>query len=404
MRFQLLIAVLVGTLIMPPVLNCSDFQYTVTVGAGEEYNTNVNEKSTPRADWVSVGTAKGGATYEAPRLKAEGKIDGSFNVYALGNRTDEFKGSGQAKASVAVMPEVLFVEGEEQFKQVFTNLARGETNPTDSTRDQSNQNTLIGRIYLTPHLSDRLALKAGTEFTAYIYDSSVQNKQQYTAFANTMYELTPSLQFLLDLLAQRQETKLGGYERASARAGFKWNYMDGGSIMLSGGPRYSRYDNGATNLDPDIEAKLDQTLGRLLFTGAASSKYVENPSSIYSSRTNVVSGSVAWKHDRGSFTARAGYTLLDGEDTKRSNQLSLGLAAEYQITSRLLLKASGARETSLTSTNFQTRWYAEGNLAYELGHNFSLEGYSKWKLSNTTLGTNSNYTVNIAGIRLTKTF
>jgi len=43
-------------------------------------------------------------------------------------------------------------------------------------------------------------------------------------------------------------------------------------------------------------------------------------------------------------------------------------------------------------------------LTYDLGKDFSLEGYYRWKVAESTQGVNNNYTVNIVGLSLKKTF
>jgi len=418
MRALLCLVLLLALLAMPVSSLASTSEYSMMLGVGEEYNSNVNEKNNPQADWVSRATAVGSFKYGAARLAVDGKVDGSFNIYALGNRNDEFKGSGQLNSKLTVSEELFFVEANGSFQQVYQNLIRGETNPTDSTRNQVNQYVTTGRAYLTPHFADRLAVRIGYEFTAYIYgdpqgsgtsnsssgNNTGTNKVVHTVFATTAYELTPVFQVTLDANALKQYSQRGGLERGYVNAGFKWQFSEDGFIFAKAGPRYSKYDNGTSSLNPFVDAAISQKFGRFTTSATLSSLYTENPSATYSSLKNTVGATLAWDADRLSLQARGSYSLTDGEDTQRSNQFSLGVSAKYILTPRLAVSVGGSRDTTQTSNSFQVRWYANGAVTYELGKDFSLEGYYRWKVSETTQGVNSNYTVNIVGLSLRKSF
>lgn len=417
MRALLCLVVLLA-FAMPVLALAGTSEYSMTVGVGEEYNSNVNDKNNGQSDWVSKATAVGAFKYGGVRLAVDGKVDGSFNIYALGHRNDEFKGSGQLNSKLTVSEQLFFVEANASFQQVYQNLIRGETNPTDSTRNQVNQYTTTGRAYLTPHFSDRLAVRIGYEFTAYVYGNpqglgtansssgsgTGTNKVVHSVFASTVYDLTPVCQVTLDANALKQFSQNGGLERAYVALGGRWQFSEDGSIFAKAGPRYSKYDNGASSLNPFVDAAITQKFGRFSTSATVSSMYTENPSATYSSLKNTVGASIAWEAERLSLQARGSYSLTDGEDTQRSNQFSLGITAKYALTPRLALSAGGARETTQTSNSFQVRWYANGSIIYDLGKDFSLEGYYRWKVSESTQGVNNNYTVNIVGLSLRKTF
>jgi hypothetical protein len=421
MRLQLLITILIGTLIMPPVLNCSTFEQSITLGVGEEYNSNVNDKSEAKEDWVSVATAKGDVKYESARVNANATIDGSYNYYALGNRTNEFKGNAQAKATFAVLQDTFFIEGEEKFQQVYTNQARGATNSMDSTRDQTNQNTVTGRAYITPRLSDRLATKLGYEYSAVIYNSTIPNKQINTIFSSASYELTPTLQLLVDADGRIEESQTSWQEGVRVSSGFRWQYSENGVFQVKAGPRFIRYNIGDFVVNPYWDATWSHSFGRFQVTGDSSSVYTQNPSSNYSSRNTSVGATLALNYDRGSIQARSRYSYLDGIGTQPSQQVSLGISTSYSLTDRLKVSAGGSCEYSLNSQGLQTsngnpsslssqtnqtaqtRWYADTSLSYELGDKFFVEGYCKLKLSTGSSST-SNYNTNIVGIQIKKTF
>lgn len=418
MRLFLLHVMLLTALAAPPVLHAGTSEYAMTLGLGEEYNTNVNEKPDAQMDWVSKATAVGSLKYEAARVAVNGKVDGSFNVYALGHRSNEFKGTGQLNSKATVAEELFFVEANGSFQQVYQNLIRGETNPTDSTRSQVDQYVASGRAYLTPHLADRLSVKIGYDFTAYIYgdpqgpsatggssgSNAVSDKVVHAVYAMTAYELTPLFQVTLDVNALKQFSQKGSLERGYANAGFKWQFSEDGDVSVKAGPRYSKYDNGTSSLNPFLDATITQKFDKFTATATLKSLYEENPSATYSSLKNSVGMTLGWEGDRGTLQARASYSLTDGEDTQRSNQLSLGISAKYQLTPRLVITVGGSRDTTQTSNTFQVRWYANGGLAYDLGKDFSLEGYYRWKVSEQNQGNTNNFAVNIVGLSLKKTF
>lgn len=404
LRLYLGLTLLIGALTVPTAAASAPLEQKITIGLGEEYNSNVNETPTARADWVTVVSAVGGATYEASRVTASAQVNGTYNFYALGNRTDEFKGTAQVKATGEIIKELLFIEGEDLIQQVYTNLARGETNPTDSTRNQVNQNTTTGRIYITPKLNDRLQLKLGYQFIGYFYDKPELNKQANSVFLKTNYEITPNLQFLVEGDGVHHVAQTSWFDRVTFGGGFRWEYSSDGFIVAKAGPRFTRYNYGEFILDPYWDAKLTHTAGKLQAILETSSVHTENPSSKYTSRKTGAGVTVAWKDERASIQARAAYSYLDGPDTQDSEQIALSVTTTYELTPRLTLKASVTRDASLASQKNQTRWYADGSATYDLGKDFSLEGYCKWKLSESTQGGKDDYFVNIVGIRLKKTF
>jgi len=412
MRTQLTAIILLAALVMPPPLQCGTFEYNVSVGVGEEYNSNVNERPDPKADWVSKASVNGKISYVGPRVEGSASADGSFNLYALGNRDNEFKGNAQAKLKVEAVKDLIFIEGEDKLSQVYSSITRGETNETDSNRQQVFQNESKALVYITPQVSERLALKAGYEFKAWTYLNNQpetttgfgRNKWNHRIFAGAVYDLSPTLTLTMDAEANRQEPQESGFTRAMVNAGFKWQYGENGILTVKAGPRLTHYDNGDTSARPFWEAKLTHGFGRFYVSAETSSLYEQNPSADYDALRNSVGGTAGYRFDRGSLEARARYSFVTGEDTQNSNQLSLSITGTYELTPRLLLKASGSREYSLTSRRGLTRWYVNGSLQYEIGKGFSVEGYYRWKLSEASNSPADNYFVNIAGVQFRKTF
>lgn len=418
MRVPLYLTVLLALFVLPVSALAGTSEYSMSLGVGEEYNSNVNEKANAQPDWVSKATAVGKVKYQSARIEADGEIDGSFNIYALGNRNDEFKGNALANAKVALVEELLFVEAHGTFRQVYNNLIRGETNPTDSTQSQVDQYVTSGRAYITPRLSDRLSSMIGYEFIGYFYgdgsntstnvnstsSGSAKNKISNGVFANFIYELTPLWQLTLDASTLRQDSRSGGLQRSYVNAGFKWQYSADGYISAKVGPRYSVYDNGTSSLNPYVDAVWSHTLNRFTAKAILSSLYTDNPVATYSTLKKTAGLSLDWEGEKLTLQAKASLTNTDGEDTRDSDQLALGLTARYEITPRLIFKAGASRNSTVTSSYTQVRWYANGGLEYSLGKDFSLEGYYRWKIYDSSQGSSLNYNVNIVGLSLKKTF
>lgn len=404
MRLKLFAILLLTGFALPSWGFCSKLEHSLIVGTGEEYNSNVNEKASAKPEWTTILSANGTASYESARITASGIVDGTYNFYALGNRQDEFKGSASAKSTVTVVQDFLYAEGEDLFSQVYNNLGRGETNPTDSTRQQTNQNIVIGRAYITPHVGERLSLKLGYEFKAVMYDKSAQNKQTNMIFAKTGYDLTPKFHLLFDTDGSRLDGPSGWYERVVLSGGFKYEYMEKGILQVKAGPSFTRYDTGSFVLDPFWEAGITHAFDRLTLSIDTSSVYSENPVTRYNSRKTAVGGKATWQMDRLALNAGTTYSALGGEDTQQSEQISLTAGFTYDLTPKLVLKANGTQAFSTTGGKSQTRWYADGSLTYEIKNEFYIEGYYKWKLSGSSQGGDNNYQVNIVGLRLKKTF
>jgi hypothetical protein len=378
---------------------------TLTLSSGDEYNDNVNEKARKQADFVNSVSANGGYNHQSSRLKVMGSLDGSYNYYSMGNRANEFRGGGQASVSLAVVPNSIFLEGQDSFRQVFSSLVQGQTNSSDSSRGQTTQNSATFTAYATPHLGDRLALKVGVDLTSIMYNSTeTTNKQGYGAFIQSAYDLTPKLQLTAETEANHESTSHGGQQWTIVAGGFMWEYTDGGTLQAKAGPRFTSYEDGGSELDPFWNVRLSQTIRRMSLSIDSSSFYVENPSSSYTSKSRKIGATVGWKNDRTSLQFRGTYSILDGGGLASTNQTSVNLTASHELTPRLSMRMSATEELSDQSGYSHTRLYADGSLIYQLAEKWSVEGYYRWKLSDSSSGGNDNYTVNKVGLQLRKSF
>lgn len=414
MRVLFLLVMLYGAVLLSAAY-CSSEENTITVGIGEEYNDNVNERPNAKSDFITKPYAKGAMKYEGGRILLDGYIDASYNLYAQGNRADEFKGTALLHTKAALVRDSVFAEASGNIQQVFKSIALGQSNSVDSTNNQVNQGTINGQLYATPRLNERTSLKTGYDFTAYVYgwgpwqnnttqngNSSV-NKTIHTVFANAAYELTPLWQLFLEANASRQDTIRGGYDKVYANTGFRYQFSEEGVLQVKAGPQYAWFDNGTSTLTPYVDAFAEQKFGRLALRGYATSNYAENPASKFAALKQTAGFRGTWTGERASLTANAMYTVTSGEETIRSNQLSLSTRLSYALTERLTASVGAQCESNVTSRYNQVRWYADGGLTYELGKDFSLQGYYNWKLSDSNSHA-YNYNVNIIGIRLMKTF
>jgi len=377
---------------------------SLTLGASEEHNDNVNEESQGQSDWVSMFTVVGNYSHQSSRLSLEGVVDGSYNIYALGNHSDEFKGFGRAKATVAIVPGLLILEGQDQIRQVFSNLTEGESTSDDSSRGQVFQNTGIARMYLTPRLSDRFTLKFGGDYTSVVYDSTETNKQYYGIFLFGAYDLHPRLSLTAESEANHMESQLGDMEKFLCSGGFVWNYSSDGSLQAKAGPRFSRYSDGSSDVNIFWSALATQKLGRYIAALDSSSLYTENPSTTYATRTSKIGATFTRTGDRSKVEARGEYSILNGQDTQQTEQATLKLSGNYELTPRLLVKASGARTLNLQTSSSNTRWYADVSLEYSLAERYTVGCYYKWKLSDASAGGDANYVVNRMGVTIKRTF
>jgi len=379
---------------------------TLTLYGSEEYTDNVNESAKARSDMISIIGARGNYIHQASRFQVKAALDGSYNAYALGNHANEFKGSGQATATVAAVPNLLFLEGEDQFRQVYTSLTTGETNPTDTSRDQVTQNSSTARVYVTPHFNDRLELKLGTSYGAIAYSQSdnATDKQYYTAFGQSFYALTSTFKLSTETEVIHIDTNHRSQDKYLCSGGFIWNYSETGSFEAKSGPRLNTYSTHASQLDWYWNALLSQSFKRYTFSLDTSSLDVENPSTNYSSRTQKAGASLAWQGERLGLRARGEYVFLNGQETADTRQVNTSLTGSYDLTPRLTLKAAGSRNVSDQSGNNITRWYADGSLSYALNDRYSLECYYRWKIAESSSSSNNSYTLDRFGLSIKRTF
>lgn len=378
---------------------------TLTLSGSVEYIDNVNESSNALSDMISIIGATGHYNHQSSRLRVKASLDGSYNVYALGNHANELKGSGQFMATVAAIPNLLFLEAEDQFRQVFTSLTEGDTNPTDTSRDQVTQNTSTARLYITPDFNDRLELKLGVGYGTTLYDNpdNTTNKQYYTAFGKSFYALTKNLKLTVETEVLHVTFQDNTQDKYLCSGGFIWNYSETGSFEAKAGPRLNTYSSNASNLDLFWNALLTQSFKRYTFSLDSSSLDVENPSEGYSDRTQKAGATLGWQGDRLTLRARGEYVFLTSQETGDTQQINASLTGSYDLTPRLTFKASGSSNYSSQSGNTNTRWYADASLTYALSDRYSLEGYYRWKIYESSSASN-NYTLNRIGLSIKRTF
>lgn len=379
---------------------------TLTLTGSEEYTDNVNANAKARSDMISIIGARGSYIHQASRFQVKAALDGSYNAYALGNHADEFKGSGQATVTIAAVPNLLFLEAEDQFRQVYRSLTAGETNATDTSRDQVTQNSSTARLYVTPHFSDRLEFKFGTSCGAILYGQSTTsaNKQYYSTFGQSFYALTPTLKLTTETEAIHTDSESLTQDKYLFSSGFIWNYSATGSLETKVGSRLNTYSSHASKWDVYWNALLTQSFKRYTFTIDTSSLDVENPSTSYSSRTQKAGVAVRWNGERLHLRAGGEIIFLTGEGTSDTQQINASLSGSYDLTSRLTFKASGSRNVSDQTSSNTTRWYAGGSLNYALGERYSLECYYRWKLATTSSSSSSSYTLDRIGLSIKRTF
>uniref|UniRef100_I2Q339 PEP-CTERM system associated protein n=1 Tax=Desulfovibrio sp. U5L TaxID=596152 RepID=I2Q339_9BACT len=403
-RFLLFIPVLAFSLLSSGPCR-AEFEYRASVSAGQEYNSNVNESSKPKADFITIMSTSVQALYAGPRLNTSVDYQGDLRLYDTGQRQDELLNSLEAKASFQVIKELLLLEVADSNHMVYYNAAKGDTNPADSTEDQVNQNILSGGLTLTPRINDRTTTSLGYRASSSLYDSSdAVNKLTQTAYAEVLHALTPRMDIGGTLQYQFQNTSEGDVSRYMASGVVRYTYGDGCYVFGRFGAVQSVYNAGGNTLLPVASAGLTHTLGRTTFLLQAQADYVDNPSSVYNSYKTLYSATVTRTFERGTVSAYAGYSNYSGQDTNQTNDLTTTVQGTYELTPRLGSTLSLSRIGSVASGDSADRYYLTAEMRYQLPKDASVKLYYQYKRNEAASSGESSYNVNIIGLALSKSF
>lgn len=378
-------------------------KFKLSLGAGEEYCSNVNDSPDAKSDFVSMAETKAALDFKTPRLSLTAAYSGEARIYALGNRSNEIKNSLNATAKLEAVRNLLFLEASDQNQLVYKNTALGDPQSADSTSSQINQNTASASIYLAPRLSDRWTSKFGYKATGVLYSEGGKDKLQHLIFFDTLYQLTPSLEAGVDASAMRQISANGTVDRRILSGVLRYTYAKKSYVFTKGGVIFSTLISGAERTDFTLNAGWRHTFGRNFFDATVEQGYKDNPETSDGVLKLDGKASIGREFSRGDVSVGGGYSKYTGSGTQTSELITIFAKANYQMTSKLKSSVQVSRERNTSSSGDMTRWYVTGQLVYDLPREASLTGYYKFKLSNSDRGQN-DYQSNIIGIKITKTF
>lgn len=384
----------------------AEMEYHASISAGQEYNSNVNESSTPKGDFVTVVRPQVQASFSGNRISFGGYYQGDIKLYDTGQRQNEILNNLEAKLTAQVVKDLLVVEVLDSNHMVFANATQGETRPADSTANQVNQNIATASAILTPRINERTKLMLGYTLTTTLYGGGSDTVNKYTqmTFLDLLHELTPTLEAGISLNAQRQNTTKGDLSRFVATATGRYTYGEGSYIFGRIGAVETVYDDGPPSLLPTWSAGLTHALGRTTLTLETTGGYVDNPSSIYNSFRSLYSATVSRDFERARLSANVSYSDYSGRGTSRTKDFTVSAQVDYELTERLKASATASRVFSNTSSGNSNRLYGTAELQYQLPKDFSMKLYYMAKINDSSDSGQSSYNANIVGLTLTKSF
>lgn len=385
----------------------AELTYKASIGAGQEYNDNVNENSHPRSDFITRLLPTFEGEYSASRFKVSVDYQGELRLYDKGERQNEMVNNLEAKLNIEAIKNLLTLEATDSNHMVFTNVTQGQTRAADSTVDQTNQNISTFSATLTPRITDRTTARLGamTKEELYAGGSNTVDKNITSVFLEVLHDMTDRLQFGVSAQAERQFTSVVNFNRYMASLVGRYTYAEDCFVFGRFGAVETVPDTlDASNLMPAWSAGLTHTLGRTAIILESQGDYVDTPTSAYNAFRALYSATVTQTYDRTKLTANASYSNYSGTDTQQSNDFTLTGQVEYELTPRLGVRLAASRVDTVTSNNSVVRTYGTGELYYELPKNFTIKGYYRLKFNDSYNSDNSSYQVNIVGLTLTKEF
>lgn len=403
----------------PGMLRAEAVQNVETgIGFGLEYNDNVKEEKNGEGDFITHIKPSLKYEYGADRVSANLSYKGDYQYYTGGTSADDYAHTLDARLSLAMVENLLFLDISENLRPVYRQASRGDVVEYDTRRDQTDQNIFSVSPYFTLHPGERTNIKAGYRFSDIRYaeesapgegstsivpgwssgqsamDSNV--KQQHELFANAERDVTElfTLLFGYELLRQESEEQTD-FHRHKPYLGGRYEYSDSGSVQVRAGPMLTETDDGEESTSFYYLAGVAQKLGRAVLTFDALRDFTEDPESGRNILRTSYTAGVGFTFDRSSLNASLGYAeyeqTIDAGGTKFWRP---GMRYIYELTDRLKANVAVSAELDAGSSSLKSdRYYASTGLNYELSET-SWVGITYRFKNVDTEGHDDDFTVN----------
>lgn len=380
-------------------------EWRASVGIGEEYNDNTNEKRHGKGDFVTTLEPAVGYRHEGVRTLLEGEYRGTWNHYADNTRDQEFNHDARAHALFEAWRNFLYFDLSDTYQLVNLDTTRGEVVEDDSSLDQVQRNTFSFSTFITPRLGERGQLKTGYAYNNIWYEKRGESKNIHAGFADLTYELSDRMELLSGYGYTLQLAGSGDLDRHVAYLGLGFQFAANSVVFVKAGPRFTHYhESGASSTKLFWDAGWTHDFGRLLLEARSGLDAEDDPDSgdTYDKRYGTIR--LTKEFDRSSVGVFATLEDYDQEDSDSIRRTYAGLTLGHDLTPRLKGVASIARDLRTEDSDDRVRWYGSVVFRYALAEDLAAEAWYRHKDVLNSEDDDDDYAVHRIGVRLTKQF
>jgi hypothetical protein len=391
------------------VSNAADYELKPRIVVSEEFNDNINERSSATKDEFITRAQPGfSLVYKAPVLDLNMSYNFDYRHYAKETRGDEYTHNLSSSGTLVVIDNLFFIQATDTYKQVSLDVTRDYT--TDSLYlNQSDQNIGTVSPYFIWRLGSNSSIKTGYRYTNIWYkEPTGVDKKEHYAFADASHELLPKLSLTWGYSYSDTDTNSLKYQRHNAYGGFRYEYAEKSFLFGQGGHTWQSFNNGVMVSNPFWNAGLTHHSPVATATLETRVQYTEDPlrSSI---KETLYSGKLMRSFARGSLDISSSYSeyVITETGAVDRKKVSVSSSGKYEIIDRLNLLLAIAGEQFLYKTTLDYTYKLNGNagLLYSFNNNLNLSlNYYYITYRNQISNSSDSRDVNRAVLEFAKVF
>ncbi len=351
-----------------PIASDSIYEYSAGIGFGFEYDDNIDSDADNR---ISAFMTHIRPSFSFKRLggriEADISYSGDYTFYLQERHIPEYQHTIDASITAEVWKNLFFINVSENMQQVYDDVTRGEFQEGDDDDDARNRNTITIAPYFSLQPSERTNITLGYTFTDTRYSANQTGEVPYfLSIDGEQYDFshnvsqTHNFHFKVNHeLSDRAFLYTGGsYTRVvnddteedpnttryNLYVGGAYEFSENLSASLEIGPNYSVPDVGDASLTPYVQASLNYSIGRSVFSLSYNTSFEDDPSSgntVYKSSYDF-----GWNKsfDRSKLSLGLAYNTyvtevtnkaLSGNSDEQGNTFSPKVNFSYELTDRL---------------------------------------------------------------------
>ncbi|MGX7949446.1 TIGR03016 family PEP-CTERM system-associated outer membrane protein [Oleidesulfovibrio alaskensis] len=383
--FRLLVAVMLS---LPLCAQAAEIDLKAGIGAGGEYNDNVDERAGGRGDFITHVKPTLGATYEGGRVTGSLLYSGDYQYYKDGTYEDDYNHKLAAQVLVNAVEDFFYISLTDTYSSVYSDARRGEVIEGDETSSSGTVDKNVATLspYFVLNPDERTQINTGYRLrdVRYAQKDDGTNKISHELFADANREISERLSGLAGYSftvenAEEDEGSSDDLTRHRVYVGGTYDYAEDSRISLRFGPSFNEYDKGGSAVEMYYEASLVHTFGSVVGTLGFVQDYQDDPDSGELLLTSTYSAGLTKIFDRATLSLNMQYreseeaedSAGDGQDSGSGTTRSWrpSLRGTYELSPRATLGGGLTYESEDAPDGVTDRWYCDASLSYAMQEN-----------------------------------